>query len=276
VLRAGTRAAMRARRARQDSVDALSSQEFPPPLSVRSESGSRTARLSAEPAREQGRLGDRGAMGPHRSAAREAARRTAVSITVGCVVPAVAFYAVYVAAGVWPAIGVALAWTYGAVAWRRVTGRPVSGLLVLSAGVLTLRTLVALAAGSPFLYFLQPVLSDFVLGAVFLGSLLSARPVVARLAPDFYPMDDEVAARPAIRRLFSWLTGMWGAACLTKAVVMLWLLTSQPMDTFVLVRSISIPSANGLTVVLTIGLAVLVARREGLVMGPRAAAPQLA
>lgn len=207
--------------------------------------------------------------------AREAARRTAVSITVGCVVPAVAFYAAYTTLGVWPAIGVAMVWTYGALAWRRLTGRPISGLLVIVAGVLTLRTVVACIAGSPYLYFLQPVMTDFAIGAVFLLSLFTARPLVARLAPDFYPMCEDVSCRPAIRRLFLWLTGMWGVVCVTKAVVMFWLLSTMSLDTFVLIRSISIPSANGLTVLATVLIAVSVARREGLTGRPVAPQPVL-
>ena len=200
---------------------------------------------------------------------REVARRTTISISVGCLVPGLIFYSLYVVAGVWPAITAALLWTYGALTWRKVTGRPVSGLLALAAVVLTLRTVVAFAADSPFLYFLQPVLTDFVVGGIFLASMLTARPVVARMAPDFYPLDDEVATRPGIRRLFSGLTGLWGAICVVKGGVMLWLLLSQTIDTYVLVRGLTVGPTNLLTIVATVGIALLVARREGLLSEPR-------
>ena len=52
-------------------------------------------------------------------------------------------------------------------------------------------------ADSTWLYFLQPVISDGVVAALFLLSLASARPMVARLAGDFYPMDHELAVTPA-------------------------------------------------------------------------------
>jgi uncharacterized membrane protein len=195
---------------------------------------------------------------------REALRRTASNVTTGCLVPGVAFYLAYRFVGVWPAVTLALAWTYGAIAWRKATGRRVPGVLMLAAGIMTMRTAVAFAAGSPFLYFLQPVINDFAVGAVFLASMLSARPVVARLAPDFFPMDEETSRRPAVRRLFHGLTGLWGAVFVVKGAVMLWLLLSQPLDTYVLVRSISMPSANGLCIAATIGIAGLVVRREGL------------
>ena len=136
-------------------------------------------------------------------------RRVALSITVACAIPAALFYGVFSVAGVWVAIGFALTWSYGALIWRAVTGRRTSGLLVLTAAVLTGRTLISVAAGSTFLYFFQPIVTDTVIGLVFLASLLGARPLVARLAGDFYPMTEEIAARPRIQRLFRVLTAMW-------------------------------------------------------------------
>jgi uncharacterized membrane protein YwzB len=45
---------------------------------------------------------------------------------------------------------------------------------------------------------------------------------------------------------------------------MYWALNSLSLDTFVLVKSISMPAANLLAVVVTVCAAVLVARKEGL------------
>ena len=138
----------------------------------------------------------------------------------------------------------ALCWSYGAIAWRAVTGRRTSGLLVLTAIVLTGRTVIALVAQSTFFYFLQPIITDGVVAATFLLSLATARPMVARLAGDFYPMDAELSLRPRMRRLFWHLTAMWAVVCLAKAVVMFWALNSLSLDTFVLVKSISMPASQ--------------------------------
>lgn len=190
-----------------------------------------------------------------------------MSLLVAVVVPAVVFYGAFVVAGVWTAIAVALAWSYGAIAWRAVTGRRTSGLLVLAALLLTGRTALSVLADSPWLYFLQPVISDGAVAALFLLSLASARPMVARLAGDFYPMDHELAARPRIQRLFRHLTIMWAVLGLAKATMTLWLLESQSLATFLLVKSVSMLAINVLAAFATIGLAALVARQEGL-MGP--------
>jgi uncharacterized membrane protein len=191
-------------------------------------------------------------------------RRLALSLTIACLVPAGLFLASFELFGVWPAILVALTWSYGAIGWRAATGRRTSGLLVLTATVLTGRTVIALIAQSTFFYFLQPIITDGVVAATFMLSLLSARPMVARLAGDFYPMDAELSLRPGLQRLFRRLTVMWAVVCLAKAVAMFWALNSLSLDTFVLVKSISMPATNLLAVAATVGAAVLVARQEGL------------
>lgn len=191
-------------------------------------------------------------------------RRVALTLVIACVVPATLFYTAFRVYGIWTAIVAALAWSYGAIAWRALTGRRTSGLLILTAAVMTGRTLVAVLTDSTFLYFLQPIITDGLIGLAFLASLLSARPMVARLAGDFYPMDDELALRPGVRRLFRHLTLMWATLCLAKAGITLWLLLSQSLETFVLVKSLSVLTINGSAVAATIALAALVGRREGL------------
>lgn len=209
--------------------------------------------------------------GPERPRLGTVIRRVSLSLLIAVVIPAAMFYAFVVTAGVWVAIFAALAWSYGAIAWRLVTRRRTSGLLILTAVVMTGRTAVALLTDSTFLYFLQPIISDGVVAVFFLLSLASARPMVARLAGDFYPMDQELAARPRIRRLFRHLTLLWAALGLAKATVTLWLLQSQSLGTFVLVKSISMLAINVLAAFATIGLAALVARREGLMGTPQLA-----
>jgi len=194
-------------------------------------------------------------------------RRVALSLLIACAIPGTLFYVCVVVADVWTAIAAALIWSYGAIAWRRLTRRRTSGLLILTAIVMTGRTAVAVVTDSTFLYFLQPIISDGVVATTFLLSLATARPMVARLAGDFYPMDHELSVRPRIRRLFWHLTVLWAALCLGKATMTLWLLQSQSLETFVLVKGISVLSLNALAVTVTIAAASMVARKEGL-LGP--------
>ena len=212
---------------------------------------------------------ERGTEAPHRPSLVAVIRRVSLSLLIAVVIPAALFYGVFVIAGVWTAIAAALGWSYGAIAWRALTRRRTSGLLILTALLLTGRTALSVVADSTWLYFLQPIISDGLVAALFLLSLASARPMVARLAGDFYPMDLELASRPRIRRLFWHLTALWAVLGLAKATMTLWLLQSQSLETFLLVKSISVTSINVLAAFATIGLAALVARKEGLMGSTR-------
>jgi len=198
---------------------------------------------------------------PHLSAI---VRRVAVSLATAVVAPAILFATVVVLANVDTAMIVALAWLVGAISWRAATGRTVSGLLLLTLAIMSVKTTIAFATGSTFIYFVQPVLVDVVVATVFLGSLRSDRPLVSRLAPDFCPMDDALTARPRIRRLFRRLTLMWGLVILVKGTVTLWLLLSLSTVDFVLIKSGTILSLTLTTTAATILWSVIVCRQEGL------------
>ena len=190
--------------------------------------------------------------------------RTAASIGVACLIPAAVFSFIMMAFSVTPALLAALAWGVGVVCWRASTQRRPSGLLLLTLAILTVRTVVALATGSTFVYFLQPILANAAVAAVFLGSLLTTRPAVEWLAADFFPMDDGIAARPAVRRLFWRLTLMWGLLIAVKGVVSLWLLQSQSLVHFVVIKTVAISALTAVGAAATIWAAVLVARSEGI------------
>ena len=201
-------------------------------------------------------------------------RRVSLSLLIACAVPATLFYVCFVVAGVWTAIVVALGWSYGAIGWRALTRRRTSGLLILTAILMTGRTVIALVTDSPFLYFLQPIISDGVVATTFLLSLATARPMVARLAGDFYPMDHELSVRPRVRRLFWRLTVFWAALCLGKSLMTLWLLQTPSLETFVLVKSVAVLALNVLAAVATVAAAAVVARQEGLLSPTSRPAPQ--
>src|SRR5687768_8603622 len=63
-------------------------------------------------------------------------KRVAISLLIACAIPATLFYSVFSVAGVWTAVLVALGWSYGAIAFRALTGRRTSGLLILTAVVM--------------------------------------------------------------------------------------------------------------------------------------------
>jgi hypothetical protein len=186
------------------------------------------------------------------------------SLLVACFIPALLFFLCLATINLWAALIAALAWCYSVSAWRMATKRQRSGLLVLTMALLTARTALAFASGNTFLYFLQPAITDVLVATVFFASLATARPAVARLASDFFPMSADVAARPRIRRLFWYLTLLWGMVCLGKASVTVSLLVSQSTMTFVVVKSICLITLTVLAVTATVLAAHQVCRKEGL------------
>jgi hypothetical protein len=202
-------------------------------------------------------------------------RHLAASLLMANVVPGLLFYVCLVTMNVWAALIAALAWCYGALTWRMTTGRRTSMLLVLAAAGLTARTGVALASRDTFLYFLQPVLNNTVLATIFFVSLATARPAVARLAADFFPMSEDIAGRARVERLFWNLTLLWALVCLGKAGMTLWLLTSQPLVTFVVIRDTFFFAVTASAVSVTVAASVWVARKEGLLTSSPRAGPSL-
>jgi hypothetical protein len=201
---------------------------------------------------------------PTRPHLRDVVARVAVSLATAVFAPAALLWVMLVIFNVATAVIVVLAWMVGAMGWRWATQRPVSGLLLLTLGIMTVRTAFTLATGNTFIYFVQPVVADFAVAAIFLGSLWSARPVIARLAPDFYPMSTAVAARPEMRALFRRLTLMWGLVILTKGTITLWLLETLGTVNFVLIKGGAIITLTLTAAVVTVVWSVIVGRQEGL------------
>jgi intracellular septation protein A len=200
----------------------------------------------------------------HRPCMKALFRRLAVSLSIACVVPAALFYVTLVAANITAAVLTALAWSYGAVAWRWATKRAPSSLLALTVAVMSIRTAFVLATGNTFVYFFQPILANGVVALIFLLSLATARPIVARMASDFYPMDNDLAMRPRIRRLFSSLTVMWAVVCVVKGIVSFWLLQSQSMANFVMIKNVTILAMTVVAIAISVWASTSVARKEGL------------
>ncbi|HVT64234.1 MAG TPA: VC0807 family protein [Mycobacteriales bacterium] len=198
---------------------------------------------------------------------RTVVRRIAKTLSVATLIPTALFYVGLVTLNLWVALSVALGWCYAATAWKLHTKQQSSTLLWLTVVGLTGKTIVAFVTGSTLIYFLQPALADAVVAAAFLLSLFTARPAVARIAAEFYPMNSDIAARVGVQKLFVRLTALWALICATRAGVTIWLLHALSMHGFVAAKTVYGPTSVVLGAALTVVLAVRVARREGLLPG---------
>lgn len=201
---------------------------------------------------------------PPRPTVSAVVRHIASTIATVSLIPSVLFYVSLQLWGVWAALIAALLWCYGLAGWRVATGRRTSALLWLAALGLTTKTAFAFASGSTLFYVLQPVLSDLAMAVVFAASLWGAKPVASRLAGDFYPMDEDLHARPRIRTLFRRLTLMWAAIWGCKAALALWWMNAISVNSYLGVKNLVVPLAAISGATISVLLSVRVARHEGL------------
>lgn len=199
---------------------------------------------------------------------RDVVARVLSSLLLAVVVPATLLWSMLTLFNVTAAVVVCLGWMVLAMGWRYATGRPVSGLLLLSLAILTIKTAFTLVTGSSFVYFVQPVVADLAVAAMFLGSLWTERPVIARLAPDFYPMSAAVADRPEIRAHLRRLTLLWGLVILVKGATTLWLLETLSTADFVVIKGGAIITLTLTAAVVTLGWSYVVVRQQGLLRIP--------
>jgi len=202
---------------------------------------------------------------PKRALLLAVARRGLPRILEATVVPAILFFVFVTTIGPGAAMIAVLAWGYGAMARRVVGDEPIPTILVLATLGLTVKTVVGLASGSTFAYFIQPVATTVALAAVFLGSVLIGRPVIARLAHDFCPIAPEIAARTRITRMFAGLTVLWAVVHILIAGATFGMLVSMPVATFVALKTVASFGITGAAIVVTVFWALRIARDEDLV-----------
>src|SRR3954447_1840198 len=155
----------------------------------------------------------------------------------GAVIPTLLFVGLLQLGGRWAAIAGALGWSILVVGTRLALRRPVPTIVLLGVSALALRTALAFAAHSSFVYFLQPTVGTATIGICLSPPAMAGRPLVLRLARDFCPLPDDVMAHGHLRRFFLGISVLWGVVELLNASLTLWLLLSQSLGTFVVVRT---------------------------------------
>ena len=131
---------------------------------------------------------------------------------------------------------------YGALLVKVLRRQPILAAALLTAGLLSIRTVVIFLTGSAFIYFLQPVAGTAALATVIAASALAGRPVLDRLAHEFCPFPAELSAHRRQQRFFSRLSAVWAVTYLINAVGTIWLLRSMSVGGFVVLKSVLGPA----------------------------------
>ncbi len=158
------------------------------------------------------------------------ARGAMPAVLVATLIPLVLFYVALSAGSVLWAIGVSVAYAYSVAAYQHFRRRRVSGMLLMTVFMATVRAVTAIVSGHPLVYFAIPVVETAGFGLMFLATMFSSEPLVVRLARDLVPGAAEgLAAR---RSLIRSLSLVWTVTYLGSGATTLVLLTTTPMRVF--------------------------------------------
>ncbi len=191
-------------------------------------------------------------------------RHALPTFVVGKIVPVLLFLGLLRWTGTTAALIVALAWSLAVIAHRLATRQRVPGLVLVSTLGLIARTILALATGSLAVYFLQPTVSTALVGLAFAVSVVRGQPLAERLAHDFCPFEPDTANHPLLALFFDRLSRLWAVTSLVNAAVTLWLLLTQSVTTFVVIKSFMGPSFTAATLGIAAVWFRLRLRRHGL------------
>jgi hypothetical protein len=169
---------------------------------------------------------------------RTVARHAVPRFVEGTLVPLALFIVGLRVLGVGGAMAAGLVWVYAAIGVRLVLRKPVPGILLLGALTLSARTAIALASGSVIVYFLQPSLGTLLVAFAFLMSVPLGKPLAGRLAADFCPLPQELHDHAHVRVFFRQISLLWAFAQAANAGCTIWLLFSQSLSTFVVLRTV--------------------------------------
>lgn len=160
--------------------------------------------------------------------------------------------------------GVAALWIT-AVARKLITGS-VPGLLTISAIVLTVQSVIAVASGNLWIFLLHFPLANLCLCVLFARTARSSSPLCERLAAEVISLRQPQAHRQHLLRFFQDATKLWALIFLLLAACLGGLLATQTLPAFMLSSTVA-------TVVLICagtGVSVLwfrfVLRRLGLII----------
>jgi intracellular septation protein A len=164
-------------------------------------------------------------------------KKVFTTLALVSVLPMVVFYIALSLYGLRAAALTTVSLYYGALVVKVLRRKPILAAALLTAGLLSIRTVVMFLTGSAFVYFLQPVAGTVALATVIATSALAGRPVLDRLAHEFCPFPAELSARLREQRFFGRLSVVWAATYLINAVGTIWLLRTMSVGGFVVLKS---------------------------------------
>ncbi len=195
---------------------------------------------------------------------RAMARRGLPHIIEGTIVPLIVFYGVLWIMDVWWAVIGALTWAYLALGRRVLRRQRAGGILIITAVTLTIRAAFTFLTGNVKIFFLQSTVAKFAVSGAFLGSVWLGEPLIKRITKDFVDLPPELEHHPVVKRCFIRITILWAAVLILHAAVALWLLLSQSVETYVIVKTFVTWAFEGGAILASLLMARRSLRRSGI------------
>jgi uncharacterized membrane protein len=152
------------------------------------------------------------------------------SIAVATLIPMALFYLTLAAGSVVWAIGVSVLYAYGCAALQYSRRRRVSGMLLMTVFMVTVRAAAAATSGRSTLYFAIPVVETAGFGLMFVATLWTSQPLIVRLARDLVPhLAEDLSTR---RELIRGLSLIWMVTYLASGATTMTLLTTVSLPVY--------------------------------------------
>ena len=158
----------------------------------------------------------------------------------------------------------ATAVTWLAAIARKAVTRGVPGLLLISALVLTLQTVLVLTTGSVLFFLLQFPLANVALCVLFARTAPTRKPLVARLAAEVVALRQPSARHPGLDRFFQGATWLWAAIFALSAIALGVGMVLVPVTPFLLLTTIVTAAGIAAGTVASALWFVRVLRRSGI------------
>jgi len=120
---------------------------------------------------------------------------------------------------------------------RKAATGSVTGLLAISAVVLTVQTAMVLATGELWLFLLQFPLANLCMCALFARTARGPRPLVAQLAAEVVALRQPAAHHPGLHRFFQKATWLWAGIFLLLTAGLAALMVAEPASTFLMLST---------------------------------------
>jgi hypothetical protein len=178
--------------------------------------------------------------------------------------PVVAYLAGERLGGQGAGMAAATAVTWLTAAARKMLTGCVPGLLLISALVLTLQTILVLATGSVLLFLLQFPLANLALCLLFARTAPTGKPLVAQLAAEVVALRQSSEGHPGLDRFFRGTTWLWAGIFAASTIGLAVLLVVEPATVFLLLSTVVTVAGVAVGTIASILLFIRMMRRSGL------------